>query len=65
MANHVVDDNTSQDPLVDKQLQNTDMDDILKDPTKRSEILKKLGLPDPSILTPSGKDTGGGGLPQM
>ena len=66
MVSQVVDDNTSQDPLVDEQLQNTDGDDILKDLMKRSEILKKLGLPDPSVLTPSGKDTGGGGLlPQM
>ena len=61
--NHVVDENILQDPPVDEQLPNTDVDDILKDPTKRSEILKKLGLPDPSTLTPSGTATGGGSLP--
>ena len=54
MANHVVDENIIQDPPVDEQLPNTDADDILKDPMKRSEILKKLGLPNPSALTPSG-----------
>ena len=34
------------------------------DPLKHSEILKKLELPDLSVLTPSGKG-GGGPTPQM
>ena len=42
--------------------QDGNIDDILKDPAKRSENLKKLGLPNPSVLTPSGKAIGGGGF---
>ena len=42
--------------------QSGDVDNMLKDPEKRSEILRRLGLPDPSVLTPSGKTIGGGCL---
>jgi len=58
----VVEDNVLQNPLVDEQHKETVVDSALNDPAKCLEILKKLGLPDPSVLTPSGKDKGGGGL---
>ena len=61
MTEHVEDTNSLQDHVV-LTPQDSEVDDILKDPTKRLEILRKLGLPaDPSVLTPSGKATGGGG----
>jgi len=62
MTEHIADDNSSGDPSPD-QITNTDIDNYLQDSTKR---LKKLRLPDPSILTPSGKDTGRcDSVPQM
>ena len=58
---HMEDTNSSQDNVVPTP-QDSEVDDILKDPTKRLEILRKLGLPaDASVLTPSGKATGRGG----
>ena len=63
MTEHVEDHTSSQYPPADQQRHDTDIDNILNDSTKCAEILRKLGLPDPSDLTPSGKATGGGGLP--
>jgi len=57
--------NSFQDTVVVPTSQDLEVDDILKDLMKRLEILRKLGLPagDPSVLTPSGKATGGGNPP--
>ena len=65
MADHTADNDTannSENAPSDPPRQAGNVDDILKDPVKRAEVLRKLRLPDPSVLTPSGKAIGGGGL---
>lgn len=62
MANHVANETSPGSAPASSPQQSDNVDDMLKDPEKRSEILRKLGLPDPSVLTPSGKAIGGGGL---
>ena len=62
MENHVANENPSGDVANSSSQQSGNVDDMLKDPEKLSEILRKLGLPNPSVLTPSGRTIGGGGL---
>ena len=58
-----VEENNASTVVIDESLpQEGNVDKLMKDSAKRSEILRKLGFPaNPSILTPGGKTIGGGG----
>lgn len=63
MANHMMNKNTLENPSTSCPLATEwNVDDILKDLAKSLEILRKLRLPNLSVLTLSGKAIGGGGF---